>query len=451
MICRRPLGLPIIRAAFAGILHLLALPPMTSVFRRAFAAFVLGASLSLWQPATRACAQDQGIAAIVNDDIISSHDLESRIALFLATSNAQDTPENRRRLAPEVLRTLIDDVLKRQEMRRQNITVSQAEIDRALAQIAAQLRVQPEQLADYLASRGVAMSTLIDQLEAEIGWLKAVTRITGDRAVVSPEEVDEEMARMRGSGVQYRVAEIFLAVDDPADQPRVEGLASRLATEARGGANFAALARTFSQSPSATVGGDLGWMQRDELDVRTEAVLSRLQPGQVSDPIRAQGGYLILYLVDRRPGEGPSARNTTVTLQQVFLPIAKNPTDAELSAKAKTARDMAQSAHSCSELEARSAQSGGAALSRNLGKVDVQQLPPDVQRAVLPLGPGESTAPVRVSEGFVMLMVCDRQVEDVTADQRAAVERRVRDQRLSATARRQLRDLRRGALLDIRL
>ena len=75
--------------------------------------------------------QQQGIIAIVNDDVISSHDLNSRMALFLATSNAEDTPENRRRLAPEVLRTLIDDVLKRQEMRRRNITVSQSEIDRS--------------------------------------------------------------------------------------------------------------------------------------------------------------------------------------------------------------------------------------------------------------------------------------------------------------------------------
>jgi peptidyl-prolyl cis-trans isomerase SurA len=426
---------------------------MIPLFRRAFAVFGLAVYLSASLPAIPACAQqDQGIAAIVNDDIISRHDLESRIMLFLATSNAQDTPENRRRLAPEVLRTLIDDVLKRQEMRRQNITVSQAEIDRTLAQIAAQLRVQPDHLADYLATRGVAMSTLIEQLEAEIGWLKAVTRIAGDRAVVSPEEVDEEMARMRGTGVEYRVAEIYLAVDDPADQRRVEELAGRLATEARGGANFAALARTFSQGPSANAGGDLGWTPREELDGRTDAVLSRLQPGQVSDPIRAPGGYLILYLVDRRSGEGASPRKTTVTLQQLFLPVAKaNPADAELSAKAKAARDIAQSARSCAELEARSAQSGGDALSRNLGKVDVQQLPPDVQRAILPLGPGESTPPVRLAEGFVVLMVCDRQVEEVTADQRAAIERRVRDQRLSATARRQLRDLRRGALLDIRL
>ena len=425
---------------------------MTSALRTIFAACSVAAWLSTGLPAPPACAQGQGIAAIVNDDIISSHDLESRLSLFLATSNAQDTPENRRRLAPEVLRTLIDDALKHQEMRRQNITVSQAEIDHTLDQIAAQLRVSPDQLPAYLAGRGVAMSTLIDQLDAEIGWLKVVNRIAGERAAVAPEEVDAEMAQMRANagGVEYRVGEIYLAVNDPAEQPRVEEQARRLVAEARGGANFAALARTFSQSRSAAAGGDLGWVPRDEVDGQIAAVLSGLQPGQVSDPIRAQGGYFILYLADRRTGGGAPMGKIAVTLQQLFLPLSTTAaTEAEISAKGKAAQDIVAGARSCAELDERAKRSGAA--SRNLGKIEVERLPPDVARAIMPLGPGQSTPPVRVAEGFLVLMVCDRQVQEPGAEQRAAVERRLRDQRLSATSRRQLRDLRRGALLDIRM
>ena len=373
---------------------------MILALRRACAACTLAASLWAWLPATPGCAQQgQGIAAIVNDDIISSHDLESRISLFLATSNSQDTPENRRRLAPEVLRTLVDDALKHQEMRRQNITVSRAEIDRTLDQIAAQLRVPPDQLPGHLASRGVAMSTLIDQLDAEIGWLKVVNRIVGDRVAISPEEVDAEMAQLRANagGVEYRVGEIYLAVEDTVEQARVEEQARRLVTEARGGANFAALARTFSQSRSAAAGGDLGWVPRDQLDGQIASVLSGLQPGQVSDPIRAQGGYFILYLTDRRAGGAAPAGKVTVSLQQLFLPLSTTTaTEAEISAKAKAAQEIAASARTCAELEERGKRLGSA-LSRSLGKVDVDQLPPDVARAILPLGPGDRTPSARGS------------------------------------------------------
>ena len=62
---------------------------------------VLVLAAAVWLLAISASSpQQQGIIAIVNDDVISSHDLNSRMALFLATSNAEDTPENRRRLAP---------------------------------------------------------------------------------------------------------------------------------------------------------------------------------------------------------------------------------------------------------------------------------------------------------------------------------------------------------------
>ncbi|MFO1119765.1 MAG: SurA N-terminal domain-containing protein [Rhodospirillales bacterium] len=202
-------------------------------------AILLAAALLALSPSADAQTQrSQGIAAIVNDDVISIHDLDSRLTLVLVTSRLADTPENRQRLAPEVLRTLIDEALKRQEMRKQNITVSPADLDRGLAQVAQQLRIQPNELSAYLEQQGVRMSTLIEQMEAEIGWIKTVQKVAGDRATVSRREVDEELARVRSSGVEYRLSEIFLSVDDPADQSRVEEQARRLVTEARTGAAF---------------------------------------------------------------------------------------------------------------------------------------------------------------------------------------------------------------------
>ena len=208
-------------------------------------------------------------------------------------------------------------------MRRQNISVSQAELDRALAQIAEQLRIEPARAAGLPRQPRRHHAALIDQLEAEIGWVRAVTRIAGDRAVVSAQEVDEEQSRIKASAStpSQRLAEIFLAVDDPSEQARIEELAVRLVAEARGGANFAGLARTFSQGPSAAGGGDLGWVPIEELDTRIQTVVTRMQPGEVSDPIRAQGGYFILYLIGRRAGGAASSGKVVVTVQQLFVPL----------------------------------------------------------------------------------------------------------------------------------
>lgn len=397
-----------------------------------------------------ATAPEQGIAAVVNDDVISVHDLDTRIALVLATSNLADTPENRRRLAPEVLRTLIDGTLKRQEMRKQGVSVPQSDIDRALTQIASQVNIQPGQLADYLQAHGVHMSTLIDQLEVEIGWMKAISRIAGDRANVSAEEVDEEMARLSAGSadVQYHLSEIFLPLDDSADQDTVEETAQRLVAEARGGANFAALARTFSQGPAAANGGDLGWVARNQLDTPIQTVVATLRPGEISDPIRAQGGYFILAMAGQRAGA--SAGKTVLSLQQIFLALPRSASDAEVSAAALAARNVGLGVKDCSDFAARAKAAPGIA-SNSIPAIEPQTMPPELQQIIAPMQPGDVTTPLRTPDGFLVVMLCDRQEQESAVEDRQAVERRLHEQKLSATARRLLRDLRRSALLDVRM
>ena len=424
---------------------------MMSFLARLPLAVLLAAALLASSPSAFAQAQlSQGIAAIVNDDVISIHDLDSRLTLVLVTSRLADTPENRQRLAPEVLRTLIDETLKRQEMRKQNITVSPADLDRGLAQVSQQLRIQQNELSPYLEQQGVRMSTLIEQMEAEIGWIKTIQRLAGDRATVSRREVDEEIARVRSSGVEYRLSEIFLSVDDPADQSRVEDQARRLVTEARSGANFPALARSFSQGPSAGEGGDLGWVTRENLDEQIEKVVSQMQPGEISDPLRGQGGYFVLFLAGRRSSEAAAAGRVSLAMQQVFLPLPRTAPDTDAAARAQAAMELAQNASDCPTLAER-ARAAGAQVSTSSGPVDLQEMPPELRQLVGPLPKGGVTQPIRTSEGVLVLMVCDRQEEASGEEQRAQIERRLRDQRLADVSRRQLRDLRRSALLDIRL
>ncbi len=192
---------------------------------------------------------DQRIAAVVNDDVISVHDVETRLALVLATTNVQPTAETRQRLGPQVLRSLIDDALKRQEARRLNIVVSSQEIDDAMERIAQQARMSPEQLRQVLTTRGVPMSTLIDQIETEIGWIKAVNRAGREQIRIGEDQIDEELARINenAGNPEYRVAEIFLPFDAGVEEARVADLAQRIVEQIAAGARFSDLARNFSQ------------------------------------------------------------------------------------------------------------------------------------------------------------------------------------------------------------
>src|SRR3546814_7989753 len=80
--------------------------------------------------------------------------------------------------------------------------------------------------------------------------------------------------------------------------------ARRLFDELRRGANFAGLARQFSQFGTAILGGDLGWVQDGELEDQLNDVLAQMGPGEMSVPIRTLSGFHILLLRELRKNEG---------------------------------------------------------------------------------------------------------------------------------------------------
>lgn len=394
----------------------------------------------------------QRIAAVVNDEVISLRDLDNRLSLLIATSNLENRPETRQRLAPEVLRMLIDDVLKLQEAKRLNVVVDKDDIDRALQRIERQSNLPQGKLRDALANAGVSLSTLIDQVEVEIAWVKAVTRLERGRTAIGEDEIDEELARIqRNAGnPEFLVAEIFLPVDDPANEAEVRQLAERLAEQTRGGASFPALARNFSQGASAAVGGDLGWVQLGQLGAEIDAALQRLEPGQVSDPIRTTSGFHLLALRERRVDQGLAGSSVRVSLHQVFLPVSPDASPAEVSARMEEAQKLSEPAQNCADLEALNRE-GAPQVSGSLGEVEIGTLPEEIRNVVLPLEAGQKSAPFRSGGGVVVLMVCDRQGEDDPLRQREMIRRALENERLSAAAQRYLRDLRRAAFVDIRI
>src|SRR5690348_2098372 len=130
------------------------------------------------------------IAAVVNDEAVSVNDVRSRIRMVMLTSNLTDTPDTRQRIASQVLRTIVDEKLQMQEAKRQNITATDDEVNKALGQIEKQNNMQPGQLAQVLKAHGIDRSALLDQLTASIVWSKLVRRLVSQTNVVSDEEID---------------------------------------------------------------------------------------------------------------------------------------------------------------------------------------------------------------------------------------------------------------------
>jgi peptidyl-prolyl cis-trans isomerase SurA len=386
-----------------------------------------------------AAQEVQRIAAIVNDDVISGYDLERRVELVISTTRLQDNPETRRRLRRDVLRNLIDEKLQLQEASRNNIKVADEEVDRALGMIARQNNLPADRFDEFLRANGVPKVALEQQIKAEIAWSKLVRRRLRSSVVVGQEEIDEALARIRqnADAAESRISEIFLPVDSPELEAETQRTAERLAQQIRDGAPFSAVARQFSRGTTAASGGQIGWIRSGQLAPELEQAIEGMQPGQVSEPVRAAGGFYVLQLHERRRGAG--AGEVTLSLKRILLPAGSDPAEA---------RRAAAATQGCESADAL-AQQLGATATNEASSVKLDDVPPRLRNVLAALPVGQFSEPIQADEGLMLLAVCSREEAESELNREQVAEDLVR-QRMAMLANRYMRDLRRAAVVELR-
>jgi peptidyl-prolyl cis-trans isomerase SurA len=395
----------------------------------------------------------EGIAAVVNDEVISLSDVEARLRLALLTSGLPPSPENQQRLMPQVVRALIDEALQRQEAARLGVEIDQAAVDEAIGRIAQQNETTADQLRAGIAAQGVSPSTLEDQIRTQLAWRQVVQRQLGATVQIGDAEVDEALARIEANTGQpeYLVADIFLAVDDPADEAEVRAFAEQLIAEMRQGARFSAVARQFSQGAGAGDGGDMGWVMRGQLEPALDAALADAEPGALAGPIRTTAGYHILLVRDRRLANTPDALDAEVTLQQIGLGFPPDMTQDILGRIMAVAQDVSNTVRGCDAMAAR-ARELGVEQTLNAGTGPLRALAPEVRDVVRDLPIGVPTPPQRLADGVVVYMVCARgEPPAATPPNREAIAETLFQEQADRVARRYLRDLRNAAFVDLRV
>ena len=397
-----------------------------------------------------AIAQDVlRIAAVVNDRVISALDVGNRLKFVVLSTGVPNTPEYRQRLSSQILRNLIDEELQLQEAESVNVTVSNRDVDKALSDVAKRNKMSAQGLTNILRRAGISTSTLRRKLRVQIAWGRTISRRLRREVRVTDDEVDAELKRIETlrNKPRFRVAEIFLSVDDPDQDEQVRQAALRLHKQIRDGADFSAIASAFSQSTSAAQAGDIGWVQPGRLSSELDAVLLTMKPKQVSKPIRTLSGYYLLLLRDIRQPENARADDAVVDLHQIILPETSSTDPTTQNALAK---DIRAAITSCEDLPSLIKQIGNP-KSGPLGKLKLSDLSPTFRNAVAMLQIGEASAPViSPTGGTLILVVCDRVKPKKKTIRRSYVRKKLQQNRAELIARRYLRDLRRSAFVDLR-
>jgi peptidyl-prolyl cis-trans isomerase SurA len=417
---------------------------------------VLLAVLGLGQPASAQEGQGGGqtlrIVAVVNDDIVTEFDVAMRMQLIIRSSGLPDTMETRNRLASQVLRQLIDERLQMQEAARRGVQVTPDEMARALAQIERENNIPEGQLENAARQVGIPYPALIDRVTVDLTWQKLLAQRLRPTVEISDDEIEEVLSRIVANqgATEYRVAEVFLGVDSPEREEEVRLTAQRLLEELGRGAAFSALARQFSQSASAAVGGDLGWVYPGMLDPAIDSVLPQLSVGEVSTPIRTTNGYYLVALIDRRSIAGPSPGDVQITYQRISLPLTADMPAHEQAAQRDLARQVSELAGDCADMGRLAAELGAGEVSppatRTLSSI------PQAERAILEtLVLQRPSSPIEEEGAVSVYMVCDRQAPEGALPAREEIEENLLAEKTNVLAQRLLRDLRQAAFIDVRV
>jgi peptidyl-prolyl cis-trans isomerase SurA len=409
---------------------------------------LLGVSLAA---PPQAAAQDlTKIAATVNDEIITVYDLIGRVRLAMLASRIEDTQENRQRVAAQVMRLMIEEKLQLQEAVRLGIAVRADEVNDAVGRIEQNNKWPPGQFKALLAQAQIPFTAAQDQIKASIAWGKVVRRRLRPQIDITDQEIDEAVIKFRNSigKPENRVAEIFLPIDKPGQEADVRKAAETMVQKARSGTPFPTLAQQFSQSPTAISGGDLGWLQQGQMDPELEKVVMRMQPREISDPIRSLSGYHILLLIDRRTITAGRSTDAVMQVQQLVIPVAAGARANEVASQMNLAQQLSETANSCADLPNLAKEVRGAQVS-DVGSGKIADMPQDVRDIVGNLTVGKASPPLRTAQGVRILMVCKR--DGGSGPSRDDVGNALLQQRLELLARKLMRDLRQQAVVDIRI
>ena len=393
------------------------------------------------QPAYR--GPSSGVAAVVNDKVITTLDVQQRMRLMILSAGRQISPQMLAQMQNQAVRDLVQEQLKLAEAKKFEVELDEKMVDGELRDMAMQGGTDIAGLEKQLAADGISLDGLRQQIRSQMAWQRLVQGRHRSKIRFSDEEIDRQLQRMREDATkeQYLVSEICIPIGDPSEAQQIYQGSLQLIEQMRRGVPFAVVAQQFSACPSAAGGGDLGWVRSGELPADINNAIVPLKPGSVTNPIPTEGAFMIMAVRDKRAAI--VAGEQTWTLAYAAAPLSAGRNEALL------ALEKLKTAEACGARAARQdlGPNVGVAKLENLKLGDID---PRFHSALENLSRGDLSAPVEVDGTLHILYVCEKD-EGLGLPSRDTLEDRAFSRELNRISIQYLRDLERKAMVDIKL
>jgi peptidyl-prolyl cis-trans isomerase SurA len=401
------------------------------------------------------------IVALVNSEPLTNHEVRQRLRQVeqnIAQRGISDAP-SRNDLLRQVVDQLINERAQLHLARETGLRVSDAEIDQAEQNIAAQNQMSHEEFRRRLASEGYDIQRFRTELRQQQLLQRLREREVDSRVRVTDADVDAFMAEQQGAGgienLELNLSHVLVLVPEnasPEQRAERQARAQRVADRARAGEDFATLAREFSDAAERVDGGSFGWRAANRLPELFVNSTRNLAVGAIAGPLRSEAGYHLLKVNDKRRSGMPAMSVTQTLASHILLrPTAQLTPEAALARLADYRQRIAAGTASFEALAREHSQDGSAANGGSLGWALPGQFVPEFEDTMNRLRPGEVSEPIVSRFGVHLIRVDQRR--NMQLDERQQRERMrmaVREQKLQEATALWVRDVRSRAYVELR-
>ncbi len=235
------------------------------------------------------------IVAVVNDDIITLSQLHKAVQPYLIQVTSSQRPEAVKKqmieaIEKDMLNVMIDRTLTKQEAARQQISVTDAEVQSAIDNFKQQNGLDQAAFEKRLEAEGISLEEYRERVREDIMQSLLVNRVVRSRIIVTQADIEAyyhaHPEKFKGEE-KYHLRNILAATE--ADAQHVLTMLDQ-------GLSFPEAAKRFSTAPNAGDGGDLGMFDIDTFSDAIRAAVKPLKKGEYSRVISTNQGFQIIFV-----------------------------------------------------------------------------------------------------------------------------------------------------------
>ncbi|WP_220804002.1 peptidylprolyl isomerase SurA [Pseudomonas sp. NCCP-436] len=398
------------------------------------------------------------VVAIVDNDVVMQSQLDARLR------EVQQTIDKRGGSLPpadvlsqQVLERLIVENIQLQMGERSGIRISEEELSQAVGTIAQRNGLSLEQFREALARDGLSYADAREQIRREMIISRVRQRRVAERIQVTDQEVQNFLASDLGKmqlSEEFRLANILIPVSEGASSGEIqtaERQAREIYEQLRQGADFAQLAIARSASETALEGGEMGWRKAGQLPPPFDNLVSALAPGEVTEPVRTPGGFIILKLIEKRGGD--TLVRDEVHVRHILLKPSEIRSEEDTRRLVERLYQRIQAGEDFAELARNFSEDPGSALNGgDLNWIDPNSLVPEFRDVMSNTPNGELSKPFKSPYGWHVLQVLGRRATDSSSELRQQqAANLLRNRKYEEELQTWLRQIRDEAYVEIKL